>query len=124
MVAYCMNEYCVLTYAFKENHLKECLQNGKLTEDFHSVGDEEGLYDYVRIEDINRLDEAVGLKRELIISPDGASDYMRPTLNAMDEETFRTYIDYHLSICERQDLIGAGAHTLDILKKQEGKENG
>lgn len=124
LVAYCMNEYCVLTYAFKENHLKECLQNGKLTEDFHSVGDEEGLYDYVRIEDINRLNEAVGLKRELIISPDGASDYMRPTLNAMDEETFRTYIDYHLSICERQDLIGAGAHTLDILKKQEGKENG
>lgn len=116
LVAYCMNEYCVLTYAFKENHIKECLQNGKLTEDFHSIGDEEGLYDYVRVEDINALNEAAGLKRELIISPDGASDYIRPTLNAMDEETFKHYLEYHLSICERQDLIGAGAHTLDILR--------
>ena len=117
LVAYCMNEYCVITYAFKENHLKECLEQGKLTGDFHSIGDEEGLYDYVRIEDINQLNEAVGLSRELIISPDGASDYIRPTLNAMDEETFERYLEYHLSICERQDLIGAGAHTLDILRK-------
>ena len=118
LVAYCMNEYCVITYAFKENHIKECLEQGKLTEDFHSIGDEEGLYDYVRLEDINTLNEAAGLSRELIISPDGASDYIRPTLNAMDDETFSHYLAYHLSICERQDLIGAGAHTLDILKKR------
>lgn len=121
LVAYCMNEYCVITYAFKENHIKECLEQGKLTEDFHSIGSEEGLYDYVRIEDINRLNETAGLSRELIISPDGASDYIRPTLNAMDEETFQQYLAYHLSICERQDLIGAGAHTLDILRNQKLK---
>lgn len=116
LAAYCMNEYCVITYAFKENHIRECLEQGKLTADFHSIGDEQGLYDYVRIEDIDKLNEAAGLVREVIISPDGASDYIRPTLNAMDEETFRHYLAYHLSICERQDLIGAGAHTLDILK--------
>lgn len=117
LVAYCMNEYCVLTYAFKENHLKECMENGRLTEDFHSIGTEEGLYDYVRIEDIDALNRDVDLCRVKIISPDGASDYMRPVLNTMDEETFQHYITYHLSICERPDLIGAGAHTLDILKK-------
>ncbi len=119
LVAYCMNEYCVITYAFKENHIKECMEQGKLTPDFHSIGTEEGLYDYVRIEDINRLNDAAGLSRELIISPDGASDYIRPTLNGMDEESFQMYLQYHLSVCERQDLIGAGAHTLDILRKNE-----
>ncbi|MBE5942116.1 MAG: class I SAM-dependent methyltransferase [Lachnospiraceae bacterium] len=117
LVAYCMNEYCVLTYAFKENHIKECLEENRLTKDFHSLAEEKHLYDYVRLEDINQLNEAAGLLRERIISPDGPSDYMRPVLNAMDEETFQIYIDYHLSTCERMDLIGAGAHTLDILKK-------
>ncbi len=117
LVAYCMNEYCVLTYAFKENHIKECLKEHRLTEDFHSIAEEKHLYDYVRLEDINLLNEATGLERVKIISPDGASDYMRPVLNAMDEETFDIYLQYHLSICERQDLIGAGAHTLDILKR-------
>lgn len=115
LVAYCMNEYCVLTYAFKENHIRECMEEGRLTEDFHSVAEEKDLYDYVRMEDINRLNEAAGLERVKIISPDGPSDYMRPVLNAMDKETFELFIQYHLSTCERQDLIGAGAHTLDIL---------
>ncbi|MGN0154747.1 MAG: class I SAM-dependent methyltransferase [Lachnospiraceae bacterium] len=117
LVAYCMNEYCVLTYAFKENHIKECMEEGRLTADFHSLAEEKDLYDYVRIEDINRLNEAAGLERIKIISPDGPADYMRQTLNAMDEETFELFIQYHLSTCERADLIGAGAHTLDILRR-------
>ncbi len=71
LVAYCMNEYCVLTYAFKEQHIHECIENKRLTEDFHSVAEPKDLYDYVRIEDIDRLDEAAGLKRIKIISPDG-----------------------------------------------------
>lgn len=119
LVAYCMNEYCVLTYAFKEGHIRECLQKDRLTEDFHSSAEAKDLYDYVRIEDIDALNEAAGLKRIQIISPDGPANYMRPVLNAMDEETFSLFIQYHLATCERTDLIGAGAHTVDILRKVE-----
>ena len=119
LVAYCMNEYCVLTYAFKEGHIRECLQKDRLTEDFHSSAEAKDLYDYVRIEDIDALNEAAGLKRIQIISPDGPANYMRPVLNAMDEETFLLFIQYHLATCERADLIGAGAHTVDILRKVE-----
>lgn len=119
LVAYCMNEYCVLTYAFKERHIKECMKEGRLTEDFHSVSESEDLYDYVRIEDIDRLNEAAGLERIKIISPDEPANYMRPVLNEMDEESFKLFIEYHFSTCERQDLIGAGAHTLDILRVED-----
>lgn len=119
LVAYCMNEYCVLTYAFKEGHIRECLQKDRLTEDFHSSAEAKDLYDYVRIEDIDALNEAAGLKRIQIISPDGPANYMRPVLNAMDKETFSLFIQYHLATCERADLIGAGAHTVDILRKVE-----
>lgn len=118
LVAYCMNEYCVLTYAFKEGHIHECMAQHRLTEDFHSMAEPKDLYDYVRIEDIDRLNAAAGLERIKILSPDGPADYMRPVLNAMDEDTFQIFMQYHLSTCERQDLIGAGAHTLDILRKQ------
>lgn len=116
LVAYCMNEYSVLTYGFKENHVKESMAQGKLSEDFHVLSEEKDLYRYMRLEEIDALNEELGLKRIKIISPDGPSDFMRPTLNAMDEETFELFIKYHLSVCERQDLIGAGSHTLDILR--------
>lgn len=118
LVAYCMNEYCVITYAFKEKHIEECLLQSRLTEDFHSVSAEKDLYDYVRIEDIDALNEAVGLKRIQIITPDGPANYIRPVLNEMDDSTFEQFMRFHYATCERQDLIGAAAHTVDILQKE------
>ena len=88
LVAYCMNEYSVLTYGFKEGHVKESLAAGKLSEDFQVLSNTEDLYRYMRLDDINALNEKMGLKRIKIISPDGPSDFMRPVLNSMDEETF------------------------------------
>lgn len=116
MNAYVMNEYSVITYAFKEMNILECLEQGRFTEDFHTISKEENLYDYVRIEDIDALNKAAGLERMLILSPDGAADYIRPYLNKLTDEQFDRFVEYQLSICERADLIGAGAHTLDILR--------
>ncbi|MDO5518758.1 MAG: methyltransferase domain-containing protein, partial [Clostridium sp.] len=117
LVAYLMNEYSIITYGFKENHIRECVENGKVTEDFHVVTKPEDLYDYVRVEDIDAVRAGAGLTRIKHIAADGPADYMRHILRDMDEETFKLFMDYHLSTCERPELLGASAHTLDILKK-------
>lgn len=117
LVAYLMNEYGVLTYGFKEQNAIECLSDGRLDEEFHCHSSKKDLYDYVRLEDIESLREQAGLHRVKIISADGPADYMRRELNAMSEELFQKFIEYHLKTCEREELLGAGAHTLDILKK-------
>ena len=117
LVAYSMNEYSILTYGFKEGHMKESIRNQKVDDSFHVRSKEEDLYDYVRIEDIDAIDQAAGVKREKLIAADGPANYMRTVLNAMDEETYQLFIQYHLSTCERKDLLGASAHTLDIVRK-------
>ncbi len=117
LVAYCMNEYSILTHGFKDNYIKESLEKGKVDDSFHVVSAPEDLYDYVRLEDIASYNEASGLKRIQIVSADGPANYMRQVLNVMDDETYELFIQYHLSTCERPDLIGASAHTLDILRK-------
>ncbi|SHK20264.1 Methyltransferase domain-containing protein [Hathewaya proteolytica DSM 3090] len=117
LVAYCMNEYSVLTYGFKEKHIRQCMDNGKLDDNFHVIAEPADLYDYVRIEDINKIKDEVGLERIKIIAADGAADYMRPVFNEMDDDTFELFMQYHLSTCERPELLGASAHTVDILKK-------
>ena len=119
MISYCMNEYAILTYGFKESNIKECINNNLVNSDFHIVPKIDDLYSYVRLEDIDELNNIVGLKRIKIISQDGPSDYMRNILNNMDDETFNLYIKYHLSICERNELLGASSHVLDILKKDK-----
>ena len=106
LVAYCMNEYSILTYGFKENHILESMQKGKVDETFHVVSEPEDLYDYVRIEDIDQMKEAAGLDRVQLIAADGPANYMRTVLNAMDDETFRVFMEYHLSTCERPIFWG------------------
>ncbi len=118
LVAYIMNEYSVITYGFKENNIRESIINGKLTDDFHVVAKPEDLYEYVRIEDINKINEAVGIQRVKLVAADGPANYMRSTINAMDDETFKLFMDYHFSTCERADLLGASAHTVDVLRKE------
>ena len=116
-VAYLMNEYGILTYGFKERHIKEVKDEGRLTKDYQCISKEEHLYDYVRIETINRLKEDTELERVCLFTPDGPSNYMRPFLNQLSEEEFEEFVSYVESICQRSDLIGAAAHTVDVLKK-------
>jgi len=117
LVAYVMNEYGVLTYCFKEKHIMEIAGDNRLTEDFHTISSPENLYDYVRIEDIDAVNASVGASRVKLVTPDGPANYLRQFVNALSEEEFEMFYRYHLATCERADLLGAAAHTLDILRK-------
>ena len=118
MVVYCMNDYAIIKHGFLDNHIIEAKGNNKIDNNYHVKSNSQDLYSLMRIEDINELNNIVNLKRIQIIAQDGPTDYIRPIINKMSDDEFHTYIDYHLKTCERQDMIGASAHTLDILKKQ------
>ena len=111
---YIMNEYSVIEYAFKQGHYKEI--KDKLSKDYR-IDDPEGIFFQMRIEEIDELNEEAGLTLLKRFASDGPSDYMRQTINAMDEETFAAYLDFHLKTCERKELLGASSHVVDILTK-------
>ena len=113
-VTYIMNEYSVIEYAFKDNRYKEV--KDKLNESFH-IDNPEALFFQVRTEDIDELNRLAGLKLIRRFASDGPSDYMRDTINRMDDETFEAYLNFHYATCERKDLIGASSHVVDILTK-------
>ncbi len=117
-VAYLMNEYSILSYCFDENRMGGLMERGVVDEDFHVRVQEGELYDYVRLEDIDRLNKEAGLERVTIFSPDGAADYMRPRLNHMTEESFLLFLQYQKRISERMELIGAGSHVVDVVRNK------
>ena len=116
LAAYVMNDYSVLTYCFREERIDTLFQTGHIDKNFHVQPSEEELYEYVRLEDINRLNSLAGLKREKIFSPDGPADYMRRELNAMSQETFNRFVEYQMCNAERPELLGAGSHLVDVLR--------
>ena len=116
-ISYCMNEYAIITHGFKDGNILTSITSGKVDENFHILEKGNELYDYVRLEDINFIQEKSSLKRLKLVSSDGASSYIKDTLNKMDQSTFEVFLNYHLKTCERQELLGASTHILDILKK-------
>lgn len=116
LVAYCMNDYGVMIYGVREQHMKESIEKQQLSEDFKITPLPGDLYDYVRISDIDQINKEVAVERIKIVTPDGPANYMRREVNALDEESYQLFVKYVLSIAERQDMLGAAAHTLDILR--------
>ena len=116
-ISYCMNEYAVITHGFIENTIKDSIDNNLIDKNYKITPKETDLYSFVRLEDINYLKDKCNLKRVKIISQDGPTEYIKKTINKMNDEEFNIYLNYHLSTCERPELLGSGRHILDILQK-------
>ena len=119
LVAYCMNEATVIQYVFGLNNLREVTDSDLLTPDWHCKSDPKEVFELIRSEEIAALDAEIPVKRLKLIATDGATNYMRGFVDEMDDETFAKWLDFHFSTCERQDLVGASNHTLDILEKNK-----
>ncbi|MCQ2236121.1 MAG: class I SAM-dependent methyltransferase [Bacteroidales bacterium] len=117
LVAYLMNDHSILTYCFAENRMAKLMESGFVDENFHVCTPDGELYDYVRLEDIDRLNSKVGLERQLMFSPEGASDFMRTQLNYMSDENFALFVKYQIQMSSRPEVVGAGSHVVDIVKK-------
>jgi ubiquinone/menaquinone biosynthesis C-methylase UbiE len=117
-ISYCANEYAVITHGFIENNINDSIKNKLLDNGFKITPKDTDLYSFVRLEDINKLNELSNLKRIKVINQDGPTEYIKKIINKMDDETYKNYINYHLSICERPELLGAGRHILDIVTKE------
>lgn len=107
LVAYCMNEATVVQYVFQLDHLNETLDAHMLTDDWHCISEPKDLFELIRTEEIAELDREVDVERVKLVATDGATNYMRPLIDAMDDAHFEKWLEYHLCTCERQDLIGA-----------------
>ncbi len=118
LVAYCMNEPTIIQYVFAHDNLKKVFDNNMLTDDWHCISEPSEIFELIRTEEIAELDSAVPVDRIKLVASDGATNYMRELVDGMDKETFEKWVEYHLSTCERQDLIGASHHTIDILRKK------
>ena len=118
MIAYCLNEATVLQYCFGQSTLWDDYQKGLLYEDFTWTANINDAFALVRPSDIRSLTVGYPVERLGLIATDGATRYLSDMIESMSDALYQKYIEYHFSICERQDLIGASNHVLDILQKK------
>ena len=117
--AYCGNDATMVQYCFGRAMLK--LQKYRDLVDpvtFKASSDPAELFELYRKEDIDALMSAFPVNRLHYIGTDMATNYMRTAVDEMDDELFELYLQYHFTICERQDMVGTSHHILDIFRKE------
>lgn len=116
--AYCGNEATMVQYCFgrgmiTDPHLRSLID--PVT--FKASSDPAELFQLYRKEEIDALMSDFNVERLHYVGSDMATNYMRPVVDEMDDGLFDLYLQYHFSICEREDCVGTSHHILDIFRK-------
>lgn len=116
--AYCMSDACILAYGFGEGEIYNVIKKGMLDpETFETFSHLWDLFELYRKEDIDKLRRRFDVTQLHFVATDGYTCHMRETVDQMDDKMYELYLKYHLSTCERQDMVGYSNHTLDIFRK-------
>lgn len=74
-------------------------------------------YEEKYLEDVKNLMNKFNAKKLNYVATDGIGRVMKKDINNMTDKEYEMYVNYHLSICEREDLIGYSGHILSIIEK-------
>ena len=117
-VAYCGNDATMVQYCFGRGMLREQRYRDLVDmQTFKASSDPAELFELYRKEDIDALISDLPVQRLHYVGTDMATNYMRDTIDAMDDDFFDLYLKYHFTICERSDMVGVSHHILDVLRK-------
>ena len=118
--AYVISDGCLLDEGFLRGNINvaEYVKTGLLDgETFAAKSEPKDLFELVRKEDVDELMRDFPTTRLHYVASDGCALLLRYAIDAMDDETFRLYLDYHFATCERADLLGVTSHALDVFRK-------
>ena len=117
--AYCGNDATLVQFCFQRGMIKnERYKNLIDPVTFKAGSDPSELFQLYRKEEIDGLMANFSVTRLHYVGTDLATNYMRETVDAMDDEVYELYLRYHFAVCERSDLVGASHHILDVFRKE------
>ncbi|MBQ1371395.1 MAG: hypothetical protein IIY70_00560, partial [Oscillospiraceae bacterium] len=94
--------------------LEKCMVDPETFETFSQPWDSFELY---RI-DNEALRESIPVTPLYLFWANGYARHMCQTLAEMDEESYQSYLKYHLVTCEQRELLGLSHHLVDAFRKE------
>jgi SAM-dependent methyltransferase len=119
-VAYCISDASILRNGFirKANDIPALIEKGFIDPvTFATTSEPALLFEIVRKEDIDDLMSEYPIVRLHYVATDGYAFHRTVEIDAMTDMEFDLFMQYHFATCERGDMVGLSAHTLDIFRK-------
>lgn len=116
--AFILSDLTLINWGFEKGNLVPNM-GIMITDDYKVINREEYIFYLTYMSEVKKLMQEHD-KQEVItyVATDGVGRVMSDKINEMSDEEYKHYINYHLSICEREDLIGYSGHVLAITKKK------
>ena len=116
--AFILSDLTMINWGFEKGNLVPNM-GVMITDDYKVINREEYIFYLTYMSEIKKLMQEHD-KQEVLtyVATDGVGRVMSDKINEMSDEEYKHYINYHLSICEREDLIGYSGHVLAIAKKK------
>ncbi len=117
-VAYCSSDMTMYRFCIGRGMLKTILKQDKVDRDSYKLlSTPEDVFALHRKSDVDELMKGFDVTRLHYVGTDLLVHLVRGGMEALDDEDFAFYMQYHLSICERPDMVGATNHMLDVFEK-------
>ena len=124
MYAFILTDITILDWGFKRNELVKNFGNDKMiNENYKAINKPEYIFYMSYLDEVEQELNKETITIEDYIATDGPGRLIADTINNMDNENYKHYINYHLSVCNRKDLIGYSGHILAIAKKEIKEES-
>ena len=117
-IAFILYDLTVLTWGFQLKNIYTNYGSDKqINTDFTPNNSEDLIFNMRYFSEVKDLMNKFNVAKLKYVATDGIGRVMKNDIDAMNDEEYKMYINYHLSICEREDLIGYSGHILSIVEK-------
>ena len=118
LIAFILFDLTLLTWGFQEKNIYDNYgDNKQVSLDFKPNNSEKLIFNMRYFNEVKELMNKFDVKKLCYVATDGVGRVMREDINNMTDEEYNMFVNYHLSICEREDLIGYSGHILSIIEK-------
>jgi len=118
-IAFTLFDLTMLTWWFQAKNIYNNYGKGKqVSLDFKPNNSEKLIFNMRYFDEVKDLMNKFDVENLWYVAVDWIWRIMKETINSMSDEEFKMFIDYHLSVCEREDLIGYSGHVLWIVRKK------
>ena len=118
-IAFILFDLSMLIWGFQNKNIYDNYGDDKqVSLDFRPNNSEKLVFNVRYYDDIKKLMNKFDVKKLHYVATDGVGRVMKEEINEMNDEEYNLFVNYHLSICEREDLIGYSGHILSIVEKK------
>ena len=120
-IAFILVDLAILSSFQSKSIYNKIWDSKEFTIDFKPNHYEKYLFNKMYITEVKELMNKFDLENLWYVATDWVWRIMKDDINSMTDEEYKLFLSYHLSICEREDLIGYSCHILSIIEKNRKK---